>query len=231
MAEKADYIVVRTAAGTAYGTALLPEASLSQLLEHPETLLWRHLDQPIKLSHDSVLVQAELPLAGGTVPIAYKQFRPQGWWKAFWGRFRTSRALRAWTLGRTLLALGIATPRPLAAIEPRRGPPRRQLSGHRVDPGREPPRIRLAAGQTPQRAAIAAGLPSRKRRPAAGENARGRGRPSRPQGGQSRGGRSGERRGRIPRRFGRRTHGMSSAHVPARLTWPVWRPAWPRIPG
>ncbi len=124
MAEKADYIVVRTAAGTAYGTALLPEASLSQLLEHPETLLWRHLDQPIKLSHDSVLVQAELPLAGGTVPIAYKQFRPQGWWKAFWGRFRTSRALRAWTLGRTLLALGIATPRPLAAIEPRRGPPR-----------------------------------------------------------------------------------------------------------
>jgi tRNA A-37 threonylcarbamoyl transferase component Bud32 len=124
MAEQADYIVVRTAAGVAYGTARLPEMALSQLLEHPETLLWRHLDRPVKLSHESLLVEAELPLTGGPVRAAYKQFRPRGWWKAISGRFRTSRAMRGWTLGRALLALGVATPRPLAVCEPRhRSPP------------------------------------------------------------------------------------------------------------
>ena len=87
MAEKADYIVVRTAAGMAYGTALLSEAALSQLLDHPETLLWRHLDRPVKLSHETLLVEAELPLVGGLVRAAYKQFRPRGWWKAISGAF------------------------------------------------------------------------------------------------------------------------------------------------
>ena len=123
MAEKADYIVVRTAAGAAYGAARLPETAVAQLLEHPDALLWRHLDRPVKLSHETLMVEAELPLLGGPVRAAYKQFRPRGWWKTLSGRFRTSRAMRGWTLGRALLALGIATPRPLAVCEPRRGSP------------------------------------------------------------------------------------------------------------
>ena len=188
MAEKADYIVVRTAAGAAYATAGLPETALSQLLEHPETLLWRHLDRPVKLSHETLMVEAELPLLGGPVRAAYKQFRPRDWWKTISGRFRTSRAMRGWTLGRALLALGIATPRPLAACEPRRGtPPGATYLATEWIPRRKPAPVRLAAGQVAHRAAIAAGLPlCGKRGPAAGKNARRRGRPPRPQGGQSR---------------------------------------------
>ena len=115
-----DYSVVRTPAGTAYGAGGLPAAELTRLLAHPEALVWRHLDRPVKLSHESLLVEAELPLAAGPALVAYKQFRPRGWWKTVCGRFRRSRARRGWELGRALLARGIATPRPLAACEPRK---------------------------------------------------------------------------------------------------------------
>jgi tRNA A-37 threonylcarbamoyl transferase component Bud32 len=111
--------MVRTPAGTAYGAAGLPAPELVRLLEHPDALVWRHLDRPVKLSHESLLVEAELPWADGPVHVAYKQFRPRRWWKSLCGRFRRSRARRGWELGRALLARGIATPRPLAACEPR----------------------------------------------------------------------------------------------------------------
>ena len=114
-----NYRLLRTAAGTAYGVAGLPAAELTRLLEHPEALVWRHLDRPVKIGHECLLVEAELPLVGGPVPVAYKQFRARTWWKSLWGWFRRSRARRGWELGRALLARGIDTPRPLAACEPR----------------------------------------------------------------------------------------------------------------
>ncbi len=114
-----DYRSVRPPAGMARGVAELPEAELVRLLEHPDALLWRHLDRPVKISHECLLVEAELPLGSAAVRVAYKQFRPRSWWKSLCGRFRPSRARRGWDLGRALLARGIATPRPLAACEPR----------------------------------------------------------------------------------------------------------------
>jgi tRNA A-37 threonylcarbamoyl transferase component Bud32 len=119
MTDQADFTVVRTTAGTAYGEARLPRPELIRLLEHPDALVWRCLDRPVKISHECLLVEAELPLADGPVRVAYKQFRPRTWWKTLCGQFRRSRARRGWELGRALLARGIATPRPLAACETR----------------------------------------------------------------------------------------------------------------
>ncbi len=119
MSDYSPQKVVHTPDGVAYGDAALPEAELLRLLKDPESLLWRHLDRPVKISHECLLVEAELPLAGATVQVAYKQFRPRSWWKSLCGRFRRSPARRGWELGRALLARGIATPRPLAACVPR----------------------------------------------------------------------------------------------------------------
>jgi tRNA A-37 threonylcarbamoyl transferase component Bud32 len=114
-----DYRMVRTPAGTAYGVAGLAVPELTRLLDDPQAPVWRYLDRPVKIGHECLLVEAELPLAGGPVRVAYKQFRARTWWKSLCGRFRRSRARRGWELGRALLARGIATPRPLAACEPR----------------------------------------------------------------------------------------------------------------
>ena len=106
--------------GNSLWRARLPRPELTRLLAQPDALVWRHLDRPVKISHETLLVEAELPLADGPVHVAYKQFRPRRWWKTLCGRFRRSRARRGWELGRALLARGIATPRPLAACEPRK---------------------------------------------------------------------------------------------------------------
>ena len=111
-------VILRTAAGTAYGTPELPQRQLGRLLENPEDLLWRNLAQPVKISHDSLLVEAELPLPQRVVRMAYKQYRPRNGWKAFWGLFRRSRALEAWRLGQALLTRGIPTAPPVAAFQP-----------------------------------------------------------------------------------------------------------------
>ncbi len=121
MSDYSPQKVVHTPDGVAYGDAALPEAELLRLLKDPKSLLWRHLDRPVKISHECLLVEAELPLAGAAVAVAYKQFRPRSWWKSLCGRFRRSPARRGWDLGRALLARGIATPRPLAACVPRSG--------------------------------------------------------------------------------------------------------------
>ena len=117
--ENADYTVLRTALGTAYGAAGMTQSQLLELLERPDALVWRHLDRPVKLSHETLLVEADLPLPGGPIRVAYKQFRPRNWWKSLCQRFRPSRAMRGWNLARALAARHIATPRPLAVCEPR----------------------------------------------------------------------------------------------------------------
>ena len=98
-----------------------PPAALRRLAEDPDKLLWRYLDSPVKLGHTSLVVKAELPMDDGPLSVCYKRYRPRDWWKAFCGQFRRSRALRGWRLGHALLARGIATARPLAVCQSRRG--------------------------------------------------------------------------------------------------------------
>lgn len=111
-------VILRTASGTAYGAPQLSQRQLRRLLEHPDDLLWRNLAQPVKISHDSLLVEAELPLAERVVHVAYKRYLPRNGWKVFLGFFRRSRALEAWRLGHALLARGISTAPPVVALQP-----------------------------------------------------------------------------------------------------------------
>ncbi len=122
---------VRSVAGKAYGASDLPEAELRRLLNDPDGLLWRNLHSfnnrgPVKIDHNGLMVKAELilgehALAAAPVQVAYKQYRCRNAWKSLCSLFRRSRARRAWHASHGLLARQIATPRPLAMCELRRG--------------------------------------------------------------------------------------------------------------
>jgi tRNA A-37 threonylcarbamoyl transferase component Bud32 len=116
-----DYVSLDKPNASAHGVADLARSELVRLMEAPELLLERNLDRPVKLGHNKLIVRAELPLADGPLPVSYARYRPRNRWKAFWGRFRRSRALRGWYMGNALRARGIATPRPLAVCQVRPG--------------------------------------------------------------------------------------------------------------
>ena len=119
--EKTADTWLRTPAGRAWAVAEVHPQRLRQMLDDPERLLWRHLDRPVKLSHTSVMVVAEVPaVSGGSIRVAYKQFRPRNVWKAFCGLFRPSRARVSWHRAQRLLDCGIATPRPVLWCAPRK---------------------------------------------------------------------------------------------------------------
>ncbi len=114
-----DYMVLHANGGKAYGVHGLPLGELRRLLDDPAALLWRNLDRPVKIGHSSLMVEAELPLFGGSVHVAYKQYRPRNWWKSLCGVARRGRAQCAWDLGHGLLGRGIPTARPVAMCQPR----------------------------------------------------------------------------------------------------------------
>lgn len=105
---------------TALAVADLPAARLTSLIDAPPALLMENVNRPWKLSHRSMVVQAELTLERGTTPVAYKRVRPRNWWKTLLHYFRRSPAVTAWYYGHALLLRGVATARPLAVIEQKR---------------------------------------------------------------------------------------------------------------
>jgi tRNA A-37 threonylcarbamoyl transferase component Bud32 len=121
----ADFITLRTAAGTARGVAGFRESQLAGFLEDPEGLLLRGIDRPVKISHEALIVEARLRVGGEVHHVALKRYRPRNWWKAFCGLFRRGRAMRSWRLAQSLRSHGIATPRPIAACSAHPWCPRR----------------------------------------------------------------------------------------------------------
>ena len=103
----------------AIGDADVPEPQLAVLARDPERLLRRGLDNPVKISFESVVVQTEIGLTTGPIRTALKRFRPRNAWKAFCDLWRPSRAMRMWRIARLLLDHRVPTPRPLAAVSPR----------------------------------------------------------------------------------------------------------------
>jgi tRNA A-37 threonylcarbamoyl transferase component Bud32 len=93
---------------------------LAALLLDPELPLKAFADRPVKLSHTSLIVEAQLELIERAVPVAYKRWRAKSWWKAALAWLRPSRAARGWQLATRLLARDVPTPRPLVMVE-RRG--------------------------------------------------------------------------------------------------------------
>lgn len=112
-----DFVRHCTPAGTLWAVRDLAAEVATALLASPSKWLRNWLHQPVKLSCRSVVVQASLPLHGGACTAAFKRYRAASPGKRLLALLRESRARRAWRLGHALLARGIATPRPLAAIE------------------------------------------------------------------------------------------------------------------
>jgi len=105
--------------GTVLAVHGMPGATIEQLLADPEAVIRRVLTRPVKISHGCVVVEAGLPFGDRRIPVAYKQYRPRNWWKALCRLFGRSPARRDWAVARRLVAMGVATARPVLLIEPR----------------------------------------------------------------------------------------------------------------
>jgi tRNA A-37 threonylcarbamoyl transferase component Bud32 len=112
-----DFQRLGTPLGYVYGVADVPAQELAALAADPARPIRDFRHRVVKLSHTSVVVDAELPKAAGHLRVAYKQSRPGHWWQRVLGRFRPSRALAGWRLGHALRNRGIAAARPVAVCE------------------------------------------------------------------------------------------------------------------
>lgn len=90
---------------------------LRSLAANPTMLIEQFQHHPLKLSHTSVVVQAELPIGGASQKVAWKRCRVSGW-KRWLAPLRRSRAMATWYNGQALWQRGIATARPLCVIDP-----------------------------------------------------------------------------------------------------------------
>lgn len=91
----------------------LSRPQLAALLTDPGGPLRAFAHRPVKLSHSSHVVEAELQLRDRSVRVAYKLSRAKNWWRALLAPLRSGRAARAWRLNRRLAAHGVPTARPL----------------------------------------------------------------------------------------------------------------------
>jgi tRNA A-37 threonylcarbamoyl transferase component Bud32 len=91
---------------------------LERIVRDPAGLVWQNVARPVKISRESLIVEADLSLGPTTIHVAYKQYRPRNWWKSLCGLVRRSRALENWEWAQVLLARGIATPPPVVACRP-----------------------------------------------------------------------------------------------------------------
>jgi tRNA A-37 threonylcarbamoyl transferase component Bud32 len=107
-------------ARTGCAVADVSHAALIRLTDYPELPLRTSTQDVVKAGQTALIVRTELEVAGQPLPVAYKRVRRKNWWKVLTSLVRPNGVLRAWRMGHILMARGIATARPLAAIVPRR---------------------------------------------------------------------------------------------------------------
>jgi tRNA A-37 threonylcarbamoyl transferase component Bud32 len=76
--------------------------------------------RPWKLTHASVVLEGDLHVAAEPIRVAYKRCRVTRPLKLLLAPLRRSRAVDAWYRANALASRGIATPRPIMAVEPPR---------------------------------------------------------------------------------------------------------------
>lgn len=106
--------------GVGMAISEFPRSALIHLIDYPELPLRANGCETIKVGRSSLVVKSEFPFGAAQIAVAYKRLRRKNWWKVLTGTIRPSRASRAWRLGRALLERGIATPRPIAVVLPRK---------------------------------------------------------------------------------------------------------------
>ncbi len=101
---------------SAHAVSEVSPETLAELLRDPAGPLKQGIDQPVKLSHSSVVVKSQLEVAGQTVEIAYKRSRAKNIARLIGHAILPRRRLQGWLLGHALAVRGIRTPRPLALV-------------------------------------------------------------------------------------------------------------------
>lgn len=119
MATNRDYYCLKVAGGRGHAVREFDAGCLKQLIESPQKLVERNLELPLKISHSSIVVEAEVSLAGRLRHVLYKRAGVTNLSKWITSFMRQSRAEQGWQLGQALRVRGIATARPLAVIIPR----------------------------------------------------------------------------------------------------------------
>src|SRR5690606_16334520 len=90
--------------------------SVQNWARDPTALVAQFAPAPVKLSHESIVLAGELGTAERPLRVALKRYRPKNLVKWIAGLVRRDRAAVGFARGHALLARGIATARPLAAI-------------------------------------------------------------------------------------------------------------------
>jgi len=114
-----DFYRLNTAHGAAHAIREFSAVELAAVLDDPESLIRRNLHRPMKLSHSSVVVEAEVSVGGAPLRVAFKRCRRKTWLKRVAGLLEPSRAWRSWFFGHAMRARRIATPRPIFVCHPK----------------------------------------------------------------------------------------------------------------
>ncbi len=101
-----------------HATADVAGNVLEGIVGRPEQLLVENVDRPLKLSHSSVVVEAELEVEGRSRRVLFKRCAAPSWSGWLVDLVRGSRAAKGWFLGHALRARGIHTSRPLIVVVP-----------------------------------------------------------------------------------------------------------------
>ncbi len=99
-----------------HAVAQLEKDWLTTWAMNPVALLQRYLHHPLKLSHTSVVVQAEVPLNNTCKTVALKHCQAATGWKRLLAPWRKSKAWRGWYTGHALAQRDIGTALPLAML-------------------------------------------------------------------------------------------------------------------
>ena len=115
-------VITNTATATVWSNPTVPESLLRSIAANPDKLVRFAASRPVKIGHESLVLQEQWRVGDRSMLVAVKQYRPRTLWKALAAIFRPAKAIENWRKAEFLLAREIATPQPLLACRPRGWP-------------------------------------------------------------------------------------------------------------
>jgi tRNA A-37 threonylcarbamoyl transferase component Bud32 len=112
-------VIIDTPASTVWSDPAVPESLGRGIAADPSDLIRAAASHPVKISHESLMVEQQWPVGDRSMRVAVKQYRPRTFWKALAAIVRPAKAMQNWGKAQFLLAREIATPRPLLACRER----------------------------------------------------------------------------------------------------------------
>ena len=112
-------IIVETPGARLWCDPLVPENLRKHIARNPDHFIQAAAARPVKISCETLVLQANLPVRGGPLTVAVKQYLPRSLRKILAAWFRQPKAVESWTKAEFLRGHDIATPRPLMACRTR----------------------------------------------------------------------------------------------------------------